>query len=132
MFASSAIPITVHHLSKKSDSMTDAITAIAVAHPRALQNEKLKSPTSAKSGDCTTLLGIDAVPLVRMSVDAIELITIATIVEATMPISSAPRTLRAINVPETTRPNANTTVPHVVRSPRPTGGGDGGAVGLTP
>ena len=58
--------------------------------------------------------------------------TIARTVDATMPMSNAPRTLRASNVPETTSPKANTTVPHVVRSPSATGGGAGGAVGLTP
>ena len=104
-------------VSKKSDSMTDRIAAIAVQKLSTLNTLKLKLPTRSKSGDATMFEGIWAIPFVHTSLSPqTMLMTIATSVPKAMPIRIAPRTLRATKAAVRASVMKNTRILSVVRS----------------
>ena len=63
IFISPPRPIAVPIVSKKSDSITESTTAIAVAVPSTEKKSNENAPTSPKSGVSTTLSGIAAILL---------------------------------------------------------------------
>ncbi len=104
-------------VSKKSDSMTDRIAAIAVQKLSTLNTLKLKLPTRSKLGDATMSAGIWAIPFVHTSLSPqTMLMTIATSVPKAMPIRIAPRTFLATNAAVRASVMKNTRIRSVVRS----------------
>ena len=93
-------PTAVPIVSKKSDSMTDKIAAIAVQKLSTLKTSKLKLPTSAKSGTRDDLgrelgdAGSDCIPDVLAAPADVDERSPTNVPKA-MPIRIAPRTLRA-------------------------------------
>src|ERR1043165_6922552 len=92
-FASWPTATTVPTVSKKSDSMIENTVRIAAAAPSTRRKPKLTWPTSPKSGAATSALGSSATWGAKPAPSARA--TRAATVLAAMPISSAPRTLRA-------------------------------------
>ena len=106
IFASPPIPITVPIVSKKSDSITEITIAAAVQKPSELKNPKLNFPTSEKFGDPVRCEkpGHAAEPSVNTPRCFTSFTIVATIVVATIPISSAPLTRRATSALVRNRP----------------------------
>jgi hypothetical protein len=96
-------------VSKKSDSITARIAAVAVASPSTSNTPKLKLPNNEKSGVLTILSGITAIPCSNTAESPNPWFTmIANTVVARMPISSPPFTVRTTSVDVMARPTTNT------------------------
>ena len=113
-------PTAVPIVSKKSDSITETIAAIAVQKLRTLNTSKLKLPTSAKSGVAVMLDGSCATPGPTASQMCLSphtmLITIATNVPNAIPIKIAPRTFLATRAAVSASVTRKTSTRSVVRS----------------
>ena len=118
-------------VSKKSLSMIEKITRLAVTAPSLAKSPKSRRPKVDKSGAWTMAAGIRPAPGVANPWPAAKtsLSTIAITVVARMPISSAPRVRRAMSHAERMKPMRKT----VIGKPRsvPSATGNGPAAGLT-